>query len=73
MPCEISRKTLDDIKRKIYRLSRITDSQFNQIHHVCLSDAPDCSVKGLLILTHRSSILRALGKTLEQADIFKTG
>ena len=74
MSWEISIDTLYAIKRKIYKLPRITASQFNQILHVCLSDAPDCSIKGLLILTHRAPVLRGLGKnTLEQADILKTG
>ena len=64
MPCEISLQTLDVIKRKIYKLPRITASQFNQISHVCLSDDHDRSVKELFILTHRASVLRGLGKTL---------
>ena len=64
MQCEISLKTLYIIIWKIYKLPRITASQFNQISHVCLSDDHDRSVKELFILTHRASVLRGLGKTL---------
>ena len=48
MQCEISLKASDEIIRKIYKLPRITASQFNQISHVCLSDDHDRSVKELL-------------------------
>ena len=67
MQCEISLKTLYVTIWQIYKSPCIAASQFNQTIHVCLSDDPERSVKEVFILTHRSPVLRGLGKN------FRTG